>query len=286
MLLGNSGKKTIDALSFTSEIRELCEILNRKLDQSDEGRSKSIVSHPGGFSKELSRRRLSIAESYIRVIHALESDHYEERLSALRNLIRQSFHAKTIKLPLNTARIQINLIKEAIKNRNNRRRQLELISDFGLASYGEEQVIRKLCKKFYLVEVPETGQPLKDLHMGWDYHVHDNLSEGRKTPTQVLLDAFIKGISEKDKIPISTHSTACISYFKKGSDFVRYAEQMIAKKRTAANGVYLPSLVYNEMIEGGKRIVTCPCEMIVNLGKIEGVDVFEQINRPLRWKTK
>ena len=46
------------------------------------------------------------------------------------------------------------------------------------------------------MEVPETGQPLKDLHMGWDYHVHDNLSEGRKTPSQVLLDAFIKGISE------------------------------------------------------------------------------------------
>jgi hypothetical protein len=85
MLLGNFGKKTIDALSFTSEIRELCEILNRKLDQSDEGRSKSIVSHPGGFSKELSRRRLSIAESCIRVIHELGSDHYEERLSALRN---------------------------------------------------------------------------------------------------------------------------------------------------------------------------------------------------------
>ena len=60
----NFGKKTIDALSFTSEIRELCEVLNRKLEQSDEGQSKTVVSHPGGFSKELSRRRLSIAESY------------------------------------------------------------------------------------------------------------------------------------------------------------------------------------------------------------------------------
>jgi hypothetical protein len=196
MLFSGFGKKTIDALSFTSEIRELCEVLNRKLEQSDERFSKTIASHPGGFSKELSRRRLSIAESYIRVIRELESDQYEERISALENLVKQSFHAKTIKLPLNTARVQINLIKEAIKSRNNRRRQLELVSDFGLASYGEEQVIRKLCKKFYLVEVPETGQPLKNLRMGWDYHVHDNLSEGRKTPTQVLLDAFIKGISE------------------------------------------------------------------------------------------
>jgi len=99
-------------------------------------------------------------------------------------------------------------------------------------------------------------------------------------------DGFVKKVSEKDLTPISNDSTACISYFKKGSDFVKYAKQMITKKRTAANGAYLPSLMYNEMIEDGKKIVTCPCEMIVNLGKIEGADVFEQINRPLKWKQK
>ena len=99
-------------------------------------------------------------------------------------------------------------------------------------------------------------------------------------------DDLIKRVSEKDKTPISTHSTACISYFKKGKDFVKYAEQMIIKKRVAANGAYLPSLVYNEMIEDGKKIITYPCELIVNLGKIEGINVFEQINRPLKWKKK
>jgi NDP-sugar pyrophosphorylase family protein len=96
---------------------------------------------------------------------------------------------------------------------------------------------------------------------------------------------FVQRVSEKDKTPISTDSTACISYFKKGSDFVKYAEQMITKKRTAANGVYLPSLTYNEMIEDNKKIITCPCDFIVNLGRVEGADVFEQINRPLKWKT-
>ena len=81
-------------------------------------------------------------------------------------------------------------------------------------------------------------------------------------------DGLIKRVSEKDKNPISTHSTACISYFQKGSDFVKYAEQMIIKKRFAANGAYLPSLVYTEMIEDGKKIITYPCELISNLGKI------------------
>jgi len=189
-------KKLVDALSFNSEIRELCETLNRRIIESEKRARGNIVSHPGGFLRELYRRRLTIAESYIRIVRDLESDHYEERLFALRNLIQQSFHAKTLKLPLNTARVQINLIKEAIKNQNNRRKQLEYLSDFTLASYGDERVIRGLCKKFYLIEVPDVGKPLKDLHMGWDDHVHDNLSEGRKTPSQVLLDAFVKGISE------------------------------------------------------------------------------------------
>lgn len=97
-------------------------------------------------------------------------------------------------------------------------------------------------------------------------------------------NGLVEKVSEKDKTPISTHSTACISYFKHGKDFVKYAERMIAKKRTAANGVYLPSLTYNEMIEDGKKVLLCNCEMIVNLGKVEGADVFEQINRPLKWK--
>ncbi len=102
----------------------------------------------------------------------------------------------------------------------------------------------------------------------------------------IIENGLVKRVSEKDPVPISEDSTACISYFKKGSDFVKYAEQMIARKRTAANGAYLPSLTYNEMIEDGKKITTCPCELIVNLGKVEGADVFEQINRPLKWKQK
>lgn len=100
----------------------------------------------------------------------------------------------------------------------------------------------------------------------------------------LLIDemGFVKKVSEKDIIPISTHSTACISYFKKGSDFVKYSRQMIEKKIMAANGAYLPSLVYNEMIEDNKKILTISCEMIATLGTIQGVDCFEQINRPLK----
>ncbi len=100
----------------------------------------------------------------------------------------------------------------------------------------------------------------------------------------VVENGFVKKVFEKDISPISTHSTACISYFKKGSDFVKYAKLMIEKKQVAANGAYLPSLVYNEMIEDGKKIKTFPCEFIAPLGSVQGADCFEQINRPFRWK--
>ena len=88
-------------------------------------------------------------------------------------------------------------------------------------------------------------------------------------------------VSEKDNVPISTHSTACLSYFARGLDFVKAAEKMIAGKQVAANGAYLVSLAFNEMIRGGKKVVPFPCEFIGTLGTPEGAACFEQMDRPL-----
>ena len=90
-------------------------------------------------------------------------------------------------------------------------------------------------------------------------------------------------VSEKDKIPISTHSTACVSYFRRGRDFVWAARAMIEKQHVAVNGAYLISLAYNELIKAGKVIVPYPCEFIATLGSIEGVKCFEQIVRPVQY---
>ena len=89
-------------------------------------------------------------------------------------------------------------------------------------------------------------------------------------------------VSEKDPIPISSHSTACISYFRQGRQFVRAAEAMIKKKRRAANGAYLVSLAYNEMIEQGLDVRPFACEFIATLGTVQGADSFPQLERPLK----
>ncbi len=169
-------------------------MLNRKVAQSEEV-TPDLLSHPGGFNRAFRKRRMGMAESYIRIAQKLIQSDVQNRLHALKTLVAFSLHAKTISMPLNTARVQTEIMKEAVKNIRNRRRQMEMIADFSLASYGHEATIRRFLRELKRLEVPETGQPLKHLDMGWDAHVHDNLSEGRKTPSQLVLDAFIKGIS-------------------------------------------------------------------------------------------
>lgn len=186
---------TIHWLSFNEEINAIVDSLNQKLEEPPIKLGKRHISHPGGFGREFGRRRLSIAEAYLIIARHQSPEHSENRLQALRILMEQSLHAKTVTMPINTARVQIHLMKNAVKAYGNRRLQMEHVADFGLASFGHEAVIRAYLKDLALIEVPETGASLSHLDLGWDDHVHDSLSEGRKTPTQVLLDAFVKGIS-------------------------------------------------------------------------------------------
>jgi len=188
--------KIINALSFNNSIHEIVDNLNRKNKNYDENTNTDLIFHPGGFIRAFNKRRIGIAEAYIQIAKELNRNNYQRRLNALKTLINLSFHAKTLSMPLNTARVQIEIMKEAVKNKDNERKQLEMAADFSLASYGHESVIRRFLKELNRVEVEEEGKPIKELDLGWDSHVHDNLSEGRKTPSQVILDSFIKGLSE------------------------------------------------------------------------------------------
>lgn len=58
----------------------------------------------------------------------------------------------------------------------------------------------------------------------------------------------------REKEVISNEATVGIYNFKYGSDFVKYAHQMI-EKDIRVNGEFYVAPVYNEMIEDGKKIV-------------------------------
>ncbi len=187
--------RIVNALSFSTDYQKLRRLLNARIDNPS-SRDELPPSHPAGFVRELKKRRISIVEAYLTIIRDLESEHHKERINSLRLLEEETFHAKNLTMPLNTARVQLALMKEAIKSRDNKRRQLELLYDFTVSSYGQPSVIRSCLAELGIIELPETGARIADMDMGWDLHVHDNSSYGRKTSSQLVIDAFIKGISE------------------------------------------------------------------------------------------
>jgi HAD superfamily hydrolase (TIGR01509 family) len=74
---------------------------------------------------------------------------------------------------------------------------------------------------------------------------------------------FVTRVAEKEVI--STHANTGIYFWSKGSDFVKYARQMI-DKNIRTNGEFYIAPVYNEAIADGKRIKIQNCKKMWGLG--------------------
>tara|TARA_B100000963_G_scaffold165309_1_gene143567 strand:+ start:635 stop:1372 length:738 start_codon:yes stop_codon:yes gene_type:complete len=84
----------------------------------------------------------------------------------------------------------------------------------------------------------------------------------------------IKKISEKNKKPISTNSTGCVSFFKKSKDFFYFCDLMIKRNKKSANGKFMISLVYNEMIKENYRVKGYNCDFVASLGSVNSLKSF------------
>jgi len=80
---------------------------------------------------------------------------------------------------------------------------------------------------------------------------------------------FVSEVAEK--MPISNHATVGIYFWKRGSDYVKYAEQMIAKDIRVNNEFYVAP-VFNEAIADGKKI------RIKDAAKMWGIGTPEDLN--------
>jgi HAD superfamily hydrolase (TIGR01509 family) len=76
-----------------------------------------------------------------------------------------------------------------------------------------------------------------------------------------------------EKVPISNMATVGIYYYKKGSDYVKYAEQMISKDKRH-NGEFYVCPVFNEMIEDGKKIKTYDVDKMWGIGDPKALEYF------------
>jgi HAD superfamily hydrolase (TIGR01509 family) len=84
-------------------------------------------------------------------------------------------------------------------------------------------------------------------------------------------DGFVSEVAEKK--PISDNATVGIYFWKKGSDYVKYAEQMIAKNIRTNNEFYVCP-VFNEAIEDGKKIRVKQIEKMWGIGTPEDLNYF------------
>lgn len=76
-----------------------------------------------------------------------------------------------------------------------------------------------------------------------------------------------------EKNPISDIATCGIYYYKKGSDFVRYAKQMIEKDIRVNNEFYICP-VYNELIQDNKTLIPYFVHKMHGLGTPEDLNKY------------
>ena len=84
-------------------------------------------------------------------------------------------------------------------------------------------------------------------------------------------DGFVSEVAEKK--PISDNATVGIYYWSKGSDYVKYAEQMIGKNIRTNNEFYVCP-VFNEAIGDGKKIRVKEIEKMWGIGTPEDLNYF------------
>ena len=82
---------------------------------------------------------------------------------------------------------------------------------------------------------------------------------------------YVTEVAEKN--PISNIATVGVYYWKKGSDYVKYAEEMIDKNIRHNNEFYVCP-VFNQAIKDCKKIKTYMVEKMWGIGTPEDLDIF------------
>ncbi len=86
-------------------------------------------------------------------------------------------------------------------------------------------------------------------------------------------DGFVTEVAEKK--PISDIATVGVYYWKHGSDYVKYAEQMIRENIRVNNEFYVCP-VFNEAIKDHKKIKTFHFDGMWGIGTPEDLDIFNK----------
>ncbi|MFU8769342.1 MAG: hypothetical protein ACNA7H_06355, partial [Desulfotignum sp.] len=182
-----------DAIFFDSRDHDLIRIVNSVYDADTRpGYIRKMYYpffHPLGIKELAESKGLHTAYAIVSLLESMERGVIEKRLSALKALKDEVLDTADGPMPKNTARVLLQIMKELVRAKDDDARQLVLAHTFRLAAFGKPRVIRKLLAHYHLLEMPEAWNQVT-----FDDHVHDANTSGRKSPTHLIMDAWIKGI--------------------------------------------------------------------------------------------
>jgi hypothetical protein len=171
--------------------------------------------HARGIKEMGAPKAVRIAHAVVDLLHSLEEGHRDERLRALRAVRDEVLHNGSESLRRNVARVLLEIMKRLVRAHGDRIEQLELAHDFRETMAGNPRHVRGQLLKYHLLEMPEEWNQL-----ALDHHVHDAHSKGRKSPTHLIMDAWIKGIRFLTVVYYSTVSPAAASELLEAADIM------------------------------------------------------------------
>ena len=174
---------------FDKADRDLLHMVNATLDHGSDSSAYNPNLHPHGILELATTHEFRVAHAVIDLLGKLEAGQAKERLTALRTLHDEVLHSARTPFRYNTGRVLVQIMKEIIRSRQDEDAQLRLMHDFRKAASGNPRIVRHFLARHHLLEMPEEWNQLT-----MDHHVHDANTKGRKNPTHLLMDAWIKGI--------------------------------------------------------------------------------------------
>ncbi|WP_052507353.1 hypothetical protein [Desulfonatronovibrio magnus] len=179
-------------LFFDKRDYDLLRLVNDVYNESSLSQQKKLLApflHPHGIKEMAASRPLRVAYSVAQLLGSLKTGQSSDRIRALNSLRDEVLSTSSGPLRLNTARVLVEIMKNLVRSHGDCRKQLELARDFAQVSSGKPRLVRAELKKYRLLEMPETWN-----QTAFDEHVHDVNTTGRKSPTHLIMDAWIKGI--------------------------------------------------------------------------------------------
>jgi len=191
---------------------------------------------------------LNIEANYIYIVQKSHRSKYN--LDSLLNLITPDCKIVEVDGITEGAACSALLAKEHIDN------------DSALFFANSDQVAEWNSSEF-LYKMQETNSDggiltFKSTHPKWSFAKLDEFG-------------FVQEVAEKN--PISDNATVGYYYWKHGSDFVKYAEQMIERDIRVNNEFYVCP-VFNQAIEAGLKILSFNADGMWGLGTPEDLEIF------------